>query len=81
MHVNNSGDRIKGYQKPLLGYLDSSLCFIQCGNLQDVLNIEIKQGDNIQLRCIPFPSWNQSVVPCPVLLLLDLLYIGFSGDR
>ena len=25
------------------------------------------QGDNIQLWCIPFPIWNQSVVPCPVL--------------
>ena len=26
-----------------------------------------KQGDNIQPRCTPFPIWNQSVVPCPVL--------------
>ena len=26
-----------------------------------------KQGDNIQSWCIPFPIWNQSVVPCPVL--------------
>ena len=26
-----------------------------------------KQGDNIQPWCIPFPNWNQSVVPCPVL--------------
>ena len=26
-----------------------------------------KQGDNIQLRCTPFPIWNQIVVPCPVL--------------
>ena len=26
-----------------------------------------KQGDNIQLWCSPFPIWNQSVVPCPVL--------------
>ena len=26
-----------------------------------------KQGDNIQPWCIPFPTWNQSVVPCPVL--------------
>ena len=26
-----------------------------------------KQGDNIQPRCTPFPTWNQSVVPCPVL--------------
>ena len=26
-----------------------------------------KQGDNIQLWGTPFPVWNQSVVPCPVL--------------
>ena len=26
-----------------------------------------KQSDNIQPQCIPFPIWNQSVVPCPVL--------------
>ena len=26
-----------------------------------------KQGDNIQPWCAPFPIWNQSVVPCPVL--------------
>ena len=26
-----------------------------------------KQGDNIQPRCTPFPIWNQSVVPWPVL--------------
>ena len=26
-----------------------------------------KQGDNIQPWCTPFPMWNQSVVPCPVL--------------
>ena len=26
-----------------------------------------KQGDNIQAWCAPFPIWNQSVVPCPVL--------------
>ena len=25
------------------------------------------QGDNIQPLCTPFPIWNQSVVPCPVL--------------
>ena len=27
----------------------------------------IKQGDNIQPWCTPFPIWNQSVVPCPIL--------------
>ena len=26
-----------------------------------------KQGDNIQPWRTPFPTWNQSVVPCPVL--------------
>ena len=26
-----------------------------------------KQGDNIQPWCTPFPVWNQSFVPCPVL--------------
>ena len=26
-----------------------------------------RQGDNIQPWCTPFPIWNQSVVPCPVL--------------
>ena len=26
-----------------------------------------KQGDNMQPWCNPFPIWNQSVVPCPVL--------------
>ena len=26
-----------------------------------------KQGDNIQPWCTLFPTWNQSVVPCPVL--------------
>ena len=26
-----------------------------------------KQGDNIEPWCTPFPIWNQSVVPCPVL--------------
>ena len=28
-----------------------------------------KQGDNIQPWRIPFPIWNQSVVPCPVLIV------------
>ena len=26
-----------------------------------------KQDDNIQPWCTPFPIWNQSVIPCPVL--------------
>ena len=39
-----------------------------------------KQGDNIQPWRAPFPIWNQSVVPCPVLLLPDL-YTSFSRGR
>ena len=26
-----------------------------------------KKGDSIQPLCTPFPIWNQSIVPCPVL--------------
>ena len=26
-----------------------------------------KQGDNVQPWCTPFPIWNPSVVPCPIL--------------
>ena len=39
-----------------------------------------KQGDNIQPWRNPFPIWNQSVVPCPVLLLPDV-HTDFSGGR
>ena len=39
-----------------------------------------KQGDNIQPWHTPFPIWNQSVAPRPVLLLLDL-HTDFSGGR
>ena len=28
-----------------------------------------KQSDNIQPWCTPYPIWNQSVVPCPVLTI------------
>ena len=28
-----------------------------------------KQGDDIQRWCTPYPIWNQSVVPCPVLTI------------
>ena len=41
-----------------------------------------KLGDNIQPWCTPFPIWNQSAVPCLVLLLLDLhtdFLRGWSG--
>ena len=41
-----------------------------------------KQGDNIQPWRTPFPIWNQSVVPCPVLTVASWnLHIGFSGGR
>ena len=33
----------------------------------DVCSSDLKQGDNIQPWRTPFPIWNQSVVPCPVL--------------
>ena len=39
-----------------------------------------KQGDNMQPLLTPFPIWNQSVLPCPVLLIPDL-HIGFSRGR
>ena len=39
-----------------------------------------KQADNIQPWRIPFPIWKQSIVPCPVLLLLNL-HTDFSGGR
>ena len=40
-----------------------------------------KPSDNIQPWCTPFPILNQSVVTCPVLLLLLHLHSGFSEDR
>ena len=44
------------------------LCFIQPSILHDVLCKKLnKHGDHIQPWCTPFPIWNQSVVPCPVL--------------
>ena len=35
------------------------------------------QGDNIQPWCTPFPIWNQSVVPCPVLSVASWLGYRF----
>ena len=50
------------------GNLDSSLCFIQPGFRMMYYAYKLnKQGDNIQPWCTPFPIWNRSVVPCPVL--------------
>ena len=40
-----------------------------------------KQGESIQPWHTPFPIWNQSVLPCPVLTVLLDLHIDFSGDR
>ena len=40
-----------------------------------------KQGDNIQPWRTPFPIWNQSIVPCPVLTVLLDLQTDFSGGR
>ena len=39
-----------------------------------------KPVDNIQPWCTPFLIWNQSVVPCPILLLPDL-HTSFSRGR
>ena len=38
-----------------------------------------KQGDNIQPWWTPFPTWNQSVVPCPFLTCF-LTYIQISQE-
>ena len=40
-----------------------------------------KQGDNIQPWCTPFPIWNQSVFPCPVLTVASWPHRGFSRGR
>ena len=39
-----------------------------------------KQGDNIQPWCTPFPIWNQSVVPCPVLTVASWPCIQVSQE-
>ena len=39
---------------------------------------KLKQvGDSIQTWCTPFPIWNQSVVPCPVLTVASTLAYRF----
>ena len=45
------------------GNLDSSPAFLLMYYACKLNN----QGDKIQPWCTPFPIWNQSVVPCPVL--------------
>ena len=48
--------------------LDSSLCFTQPNISHEYSEYKLnKQGDNIQPWRTPFPIWNQSIVPCPVL--------------
>ena len=47
----------------LLIFLPCSLAFCM---MYSVYKLN-KQGDNTQPWRIPFPIWNQSVVPCPVL--------------
>ena len=52
------------------GYLDSSLCFSSLAFRMMYSAYKLnKQGDKIQSLCIPFPIWNQFVVPCPVLIV------------
>ena len=74
-----------------LGNLDSSLCFIPASvqhfswctwHISEIcLYIYISYiYDNIQPWHIHFLIWNQSVVSCPVLLLLDP-HTDFSGGR
>ena len=40
-----------------------------------------KQGDNIQPWYTPFPIWNQSVIPCPVLTIASWPAYRFSGGQ
>ena len=50
--------------------LDSSLCFIHPSiSLMYSAYKLSEQGDNTQPWCTTFPIWNQSVVPCQVLIV------------
>ena len=40
-----------------------------------------KQGDNIQPWHTPFPIWNQSIVPCPVLTVASWPAYRFLGRQ
>ena len=40
-----------------------------------------KQGDDVQPWHTPFPTWNQSVVPCPVLLLPELHMVSQEAGQ
>ena len=54
----------------------SSLAFHM---MQPSCNLNM-QGNSLQPRCTVIPVWNQSVVPCLIMFLLDP-HIGFLGDR
>ena len=41
------------------------------------IKVKKKQGENIHPCSIPFPIWNQSVVPCPVLTVDSWLAYRF----
>ena len=58
-------------------YASSSLAFCMMYSAYK-LN---KQGDNIQPWCIPFPIWNQPVVPCPVLMVASWPAYNFLRGR
>jgi len=50
------------------GNLDSSLCFMHPAFCMVYSAYRLNmQGDNVKPWRTPFPIWNQSVVPCPVL--------------
>ena len=51
-------------------YTSSSPIFLMIYSAYKLNN----QGDSIQPWHTPFPIWNQSVVPCPVLTRQDLLH-------
>ena len=55
----------------------SSLAFLMMYSISKVN----KKSDNIQPWCTPFPIWNQSVVLCPVIILLLDLHADFSRGR
>ena len=65
------------------GNLDSSLCSSSPAFLMTYSAYKLnKQGDNIQPWQTPFPIWNQSVVPCPVLTcFLTCIQISQEADQ
>ena len=72
----------EGYQRLFYWYFFPAIFIPDCASSSPAFHMMYsecklnKQGDIIQ----PFPIWYQSVVPCPVLLFLDL-YTDFSGGR